>query len=104
MGGAWLVAHRADERRRRCGQLLGEGRRSEGGGPVARGGGEGGDCGCGIRAEKTNGVGVKNPTDGGDNTLLKGAAGTQRRGGGSGEVGRCVEGLEEGGPSSLLRG
>jgi hypothetical protein len=81
-----------------CGQLLGEGRRSEGGGPVARGGGEGGDYGCGIRDEKTNGVGVKNPTDGGDSTLLKGAAGTQRRGGGSGEVGRRVEGLEEGGP------
>jgi hypothetical protein len=49
--GVWLAAHRADEWRRRCGQLLGEGRRSEGGGPAARGGGEGGDCGCGIRAE-----------------------------------------------------
>jgi hypothetical protein len=49
--GARLAAHRADERRWRCGQFLGEGRRSEGGGPVARGRGEGGDCGCGIGAE-----------------------------------------------------
>jgi hypothetical protein len=40
-GKARLVAHRADERRRRCSQLSGEGRRSEGGGE-RRGNGGGG--------------------------------------------------------------
>jgi hypothetical protein len=78
--GAQLAAHRADERWWRCGQVLGEGRRSDGGGPTAGGGGKAGDCERSIRAEKK-------PRHGGEKSgrrrqhhFKRGAAWTQWRG------------------------
>jgi hypothetical protein len=58
--GARLAALRADERWKRCDQLLGEGRRSEAGGPMARGGGEGGDYGHDVGAGGKARCGGKN--------------------------------------------
>jgi hypothetical protein len=95
--GARLAAHRADERRLRCGQLSGEGWCSDGGGPAARGGGEGGDYERGVGAKKkTRRGGEKSGRRRRHHPFKGGRQGHNGGGGGSGEVRRCVEGLEEG--------
>jgi hypothetical protein len=67
------------------------------GSPVATGGGEGGDCGRGIREEKKTRCGEKNPADGGS-TFLKGW------GAGSWATCGAEQGRERGGPGTAKNG
>jgi hypothetical protein len=71
------------------------------GGPKARCRGEGGAAGVASEREEKHGVegGGGNPSGGGRQHPFKGGSGDIAEGG-SGEVGRCVERHEEGGPGS----
>jgi hypothetical protein len=71
-----------------------------GGGPAARGRGEGGNYGRGVGAEEKTWCRENNPAGGGNNTLLKGGGIAE----GAEESWVMRGGLEEGGPGSHRRG